>query len=186
MRTRREVALRVTLLVIGPAVAGVSFASEPAEARPGARVRVTTGPSAQATSGQPGVQHRTVIGTLLDADGDAITVLRRGGEDRVHIARTAIRRLEVARGRTRGRSTLIGAGIGAGVGLGVAVIEHHQCKGEFMCGVEFVLPVLTTPVGALVGFAAGKQQWVNVSPMGGGLSILPRRRGVQVAWVVRF
>lgn len=155
--------------------AGGPVASEFVEARPGAKVRVT----AQA----PG--EVAILGTLVELDRDTITVLRQSEKDRIRIRRATITRLEVKKGHTRGRNALIGAGLGATLGLGYAVIEHSRCKGEFLCGVEFALPILTTPAGALVGLAIpGNQRWVDASPA--GIAVLPSRTGIRVAWSVRF
>lgn len=178
----------------------VPLASEVVEAQRGAKVRVTAQAPAE-LAGQPPTAQRgvpstgaerslqtgelAILGTLVELDRDTITVLRQSEKDRIRIQRTTITRLEVKKGHTRGRNALIGAGIGAALGLGYAVIEHSRCKGEFLCGVEFALPILTTPAGALLGLAIpGNQRWVEASPA--GIAVLPSRTGVRVAWSVRF
>lgn len=93
--------------------------------------------------------------------------------------------MEVRKGRTRKRNALIGAGIGAAVGLGWAVIEHWRCQGKLLWGVEFMLPILTTPAGALAGFAIpANRRWVAASPA--GHAALPSHSGVNAAWSFRF
>jgi hypothetical protein len=196
-RVARVVIVALTL----PAWVGVLRASEIVEAGPGAKVRVTTAQAPGVVAGQPptaqgGVPSTgpgrslptvglAILGTIVELDRDAITVVRRFEKDRIRIQRTTITRLEVKKGRTRGRNALIGAGIGAALGLGLAVIEHSRCRGEWLCGVEFALPILTTPAGALVGLAIpGNQRWVEASPA--GIAVLPSRTGVRVAWSVRF
>ncbi len=163
--------------------AGVSSPSDLVEARLGTTVRVTTAQAPDVPS--PPAGGPTVLGTLVEIERDAITILRKSDNDRIRIPRTAIARLELRKGHTRGRNALIGAGIGAAIGLGWAVVEHSRCKGEFLCGVEFGLPILTTPAGALVGVAIpGNQRWVDASAP--GVAVLSARPGVRLAWSVTF
>jgi hypothetical protein len=186
MQSRAGAPFIAALLIGSPAVVDVSSGSDVVEARPGAKVRITTVEPLQAVPGQSAAPEGIVVGTLVEGDGGAITVLRQTEKDRIRIPRTAIKRLEIGKGSTRGRNALIGAGIGAGIGLAWATVEHSRCKGEMLCGVEFALPVLTTPVGALVGLATGKQRWVDASPTPVAVSVLPARRGIGLACSVSF
>ena len=187
MRRRAVTPFLAALLTSSPVLAGDSPGPEAGEARPRAKVRITTAAPLEAAPGQPAVPPGTIAGTLIDEDRDSMTVLRRGGKDRIRIPRAAIRKLEFGRGSTRGRNALIGAGVGAAVGLVGAAIEHSRCQGEWLCGVEFALPILTAPAGALVGLATGTQRWAEASPAAPlTLSILPARRGIQVACSVTF
>jgi hypothetical protein len=184
MRGTGAATFGAALLISSAALAGDSSGPSLGETRPGTKVRVTTvGPFE--TAAGPSVAGQ-VVGTLLAADQDAVTVLRRGEKDRVRIPRAAIRKLEVGNGGTRGRNALIGAGVGAAVGLTAALIEHSRCRGEFLCGVEFALPFLTTPLGALVGVATGGQRWVEASQPRVAVSAMPVRRGIRVACSVTF
>ena len=194
MRTRGLAPFISALLGVSPAVTAVSLASERVVARAGATVRVTTalptgGTAQRPAAGQDGdlpPSGRIVLGTLVDLARDTITVLRRTEKDRLRIPRAEIARLEVAKGSTRGRRALIGAAAGAAVGLGYAVIEHSRCQGEFLCGVEFALPILTTPAGALLGLATGGRRWVEAAPPSSGVVVLPAHRGIRVAWTITF
>ena len=194
MWTRGLAPFITAMLGISPAVTAVSLASERAVARPGATVRVTTAPAGGHAAEPPAAGPDgnlfpgggIVLGTLVDLDRDTITVLRRTEKDRLRIPRAEIAKLEVAKGSTRGRRALIGAAAGAAVGLGYAVIEHSRCQGEFLCGVEFALPILTTPAGALLGLATGGRRWVDAAPTSSGVAVLPARRGIRVAWTITF
>ena len=202
MRTRR-IAQLVAAVWAASGVA-VSSASDLVEARPGAMVRVTTArgfdqaglPAAEGCVDQQDASSPaggtsvpaagpTVLGRLVEIERDAITVLRESEKDRVRIPRSAITQLQVRTGHSRGRNALIGAGIGAAIGLTFALIEHSRCKGEWLCGVEFALPILTTPAGALVGVAIpGNRRWVDASSAAAdGVS---SHTGVQLAWSVTF
>jgi hypothetical protein len=181
MRTRKVGQLWVVCIAVS--WASTSSASDVVEARLGRTVRVTTAQDADVTSSPTGGP--TVLGTLLEIEEDAITIVSKDNGHRLRIPRTAVARLEVRRGRTRGQNALIGTGIGLAIGLGVALIEHSRCKGEFLCGVEFALPILTTPAGALVGAAIpGDQRWVDASVP--RLAAFPHRPGVRLAWAVTF
>jgi hypothetical protein len=186
MRSRKVGLLATGLLTLSPFIVGISRASETAEARPGDKIRIT----ASQREGTPGQslaeQQQTILGTLLELDKNTITVLRKAEQDRIRIQRSAIQKLEVGRGTTRGRNALIGAGVGAVIGLGWALVEHSRCKGEWLCGVEFALPLLTTPAGSLIGLATGKQRWIEARPMPSAASVLPARRGIRVAWSFTF
>src|SRR5438093_2173456 len=94
-RVARVVIVALTL----PAWVGVSRASELAEARPGAKVRVTTAQAPGVVAGQPptaqgGVPSTgpgrslstadlAILGTLVELDRDTITVLRQSEKDRI-------------------------------------------------------------------------------------------------------
>jgi len=194
MWTRGLAPFITAMLGISPAVTAVSLASERAVARPGATVRVTTAPAGGHAAEPPAAGPDgnlfpgggIVLGTLVDLDRDTITVLRRTEKDRIRIPRAEIERLEVAKGSTRGRRAWIGAAAGAAAGLVYAVIEHSRCQGEFLCGVEFAAPILTTPAGALLGFATGGRRWVEAAPTSSGVDALPRRRGIRVGWTITF
>ena len=174
LRTTTFAPFIAAMLGLSPAAMAVSLASEQAVARAGDAVRVT------------GPDKRIVLGTLVDLDHDTITVLRRSEKDRIRISRVEIARLEVAKGSTRGRRAWIGAAAGTAAGLVYAVIEHSRCQGELLCGVEFAMPILTTPAGALLGFATGGRRWVEAAPTSSAVAALPPRRGIRVAWTITF
>lgn len=158
-------------LIVGGSV-GPSNAEDRTEARVGSAIRLTRGDS-------------VLIGTVAEVDSDAISVRDPLSKRTVAIRREEISRLEVRRGRSRGQNALIGAGVGLLVGLGVAAIENSKCQGEMLCGVEFALPVLTTPLGALIGVAIpGNQRWIDAAPRAPAAQ-LPKR-GVRVAWSISF
>lgn len=194
MRTRVLAPFITVMLVVSPIMTAVSLGSERAVARPGATVRVTTAPAGGHTAEPPAAGPDgnlfpgggIVLGTLVDLDRDTITVLRRTEKDRIRIPRVEIARLEVAKGSTRGRRAWIGAAAGAAGGLVYAVIEHSRCQGELLCGVEFAVPILTTPAGALLGFATGGRRWVEAAPTSSGVDALRPRRGIRVGWTITF
>ena len=138
MRSRAAAPFIAALLIGSPPVVGVTSGSDEVEARPGAKVRITTVEPIQAGPGQSAVPQGVVVGTLLEGDGGAITVLLRTEKDHVRIPRTAIKRLEIGKGSTRGRNALIGAGIGAAIGLAWAAVEHSRCKGRGSAGADLV------------------------------------------------
>ena len=154
-----------------------------AKARLGTRVRVTTAPAAGLTS--PPTIGPAILGTLVGISKDTVTILRQSEKDRIQVPWSTIAKLELRKGHTRGRHALIGAGIAAAIGLVFALNEHSQCTGEFLCGIEFAVPVLIAPVGALVGVAVpGNQRWVDASPP--SVAVVSSRRGVRLTWSVAF
>lgn len=163
---------------VPPGTAGAA----PNEAQLGAKVRVTTEEPQSAGSDRPA----RITGTLVEADRDSLTILRGQEKDRLRIVRSSIRTLEVSRGSTRGRNALIGAGVGAALGLAVAAIDYSNCDEGDWCDLVWGLPVLTTPVGALIGVATGGPRWVEAAPPRVAITVRPARRGVQLACTVRF
>jgi hypothetical protein len=131
-----------------------------------------------------------IVGMLATADGDELSVLVAPDEAAVRMPRVAVERLEVSRGRARGKATLIGAGIGAAFGVVVGVISHEQCQSEAgddgWCDLAWSFPMVTTPAGALLGLAIGKERWVQASPTTLSLGVVPVSGGVRVAGTVRF
>jgi hypothetical protein len=172
MKKRAPAAVIVVVTLL--AQARVALPSEVVEARPGATMRVTTGPMVEGA----------VVGRLVESDHDTITLDAGSARTRIRIPRASITRMEVKKGRGRGDHAVIGALIGLGVGLGLAAIEHSQCKGEWLCGTEFALPLLTVPVGGLIGVAIpGNRRWVEATspPLAARASA-----GLRIGWTVRF
>jgi hypothetical protein len=173
MKRRAPAAVIVVVALL--AEARVALPSEVIEARPGATVRVTTGPVAEGA----------VVGQLVEFDRDTITLAAGSARTRIRIPRASITRMEVKKGGARGRHAAIGALIGLGVGLGLAAIEHSQCKGEWLCGTEFAAyPLVAVPAGALIGVAIpGNRRWVDAaSPP---LAAQPSA-GLRIGWTIRF
>jgi len=56
----------------------------------------------------------------------------------------------------------------------------------FISALLGVLPILTTPAGALLGLATGGRRWVDAAPTSSGVAVLPARRGIRVAWTITF
>jgi hypothetical protein len=200
---KSHAAFHVFVAVVVLASAPVPTAAGPPVAKVDDTVRVTrtatigTTPSPssseqlphQGTNRLPGASsagarlESQIEGRLVEIDKESITVLRQ--KERLRFRRDEIGRLEVQKGRTRGRNALLGAGIGLVVGLAWAAVENSRCQGEFLCGVEFAAyPILTVPAGALVGVAIpGNRRWVDGSAA--GAAMLPPA-GVRVAWSIRF
>jgi hypothetical protein len=142
-----------TLIASGTALRA---GDDAAEAASGVRVRVHVSPRVD----QPG-KWRRVTGTLTDSGPDGL-VLTLPDERRVTIPRVEIRRMEVSRGRHRGKGALVGAAIGLGVGLAVSGAAGATCDGWGCLGAGFLLVVGTpaaTATGAGVGAAVGRERW---------------------------
>jgi hypothetical protein len=159
-------------------VAGILIASgtglradDEAEPSSGTRVRVQVFPRVDG----PG-RARRLTGTLTESGPDGL-VLTLPDEQRVTIPRAEIRKLEVSRGRNRGKGALVGAAIGLGVGLAVSGAAGASCDGWSCLGAGFLF-VVGTPVatvtGAGVGAAVGKERWQPVeAARGPRLTVAP-------------
>jgi hypothetical protein len=171
--------LVATVIGLWLAAPGSSHASEGKGARLGDKVAVTLSESSAIEA-----RETRLVGTLSEFDSDTISILR-SKRHPVRIPRAQIVRLEVG-GNTRDRNAGRGAIIGALFGFAWAAVEHSRCKGQVFCGLEFGLPLLTTPVGAIVGLTTGTRTWTDVPLPASGGALAPTRRGYQVAVSIRF
>jgi len=172
----------VAVLLAASLADGGESSSEPARIRLKATSEVAEDGTVSSRGGSD-----WIVGKLLVADADYLT-LAAEGRGSMRVPRTAVERLEVSRGRSRGKPALIGAGIGAVVGLAWGVIEHSRCesRGEWFCDLAYGFPVLTVPAGALVGLAIGRERWVETSPTSLKVCFMPTRGGIRVLGSLTF
>jgi hypothetical protein len=152
---------------------------------PGARVRATvTGAEVCGRlSRHDGICRLT--GRLVGGDADHLTVVADGREGTIRVPRSAVTRLEVSLGRSREDGAVIGAGVGLLAGLVLGAVQHGACDPERqMCDLAWLTPVLTVPLGAGIGIAAGTEEWTPASPA--HVAATPRRDGMRVALSIRF
>lgn len=145
----------MAVLVAGILIAGGTGlrAGDEAEPASGTRVRVEL----------PG-KGRRLTGTLTESGPEGL-VLTLPDEQRVTIPRVEIRRMEVSRGRHRGKGALVGAAVGLGVGLAFSAAAGASCDGWGCLGAGALLVVGTpavTVAGAGLGAAVGKERWQTV------------------------
>ena len=179
---RRLVVCASSLLLSAALAEGGEPSSEPARIRLKATSEVAEDGTVTSREGK-----QWIVGKLVATDAEHLTVAA-AGKPSVRVPRTAVQRLQVSRGRSRGKAALIGAGVGAVVGLAWGAIEHSRCEssGEGMCDLAYGIPVMTVPVCALVGLAVGKERWVETSPAGFHLGLSPTRDGVRVVGRLAF
>jgi hypothetical protein len=163
----------MAVLVAGILMAGgtVLRAGDETEPAAGARVRIRVSPGVE-----PPRKGSRLTGTLTESGPDSL-VLTLPDERRVTIPRAAIRKMEVSRGRHRGKGALVGAAVGLGVGLAVSGAAGATCDGWSCLGAGALL-VVGTPVatvaGAGLGAAAGKERWQPVeAARGPHLTVAP-------------
>jgi hypothetical protein len=138
-----------------------------------------------------GVGDQPIIGRLLSADQSALAVTRDDGGV-VNVPRSAIRELEVARGRRSHakKGAIIGAAAGAGLILAAYAVSEDDCDSD-ACGVYAVAySTAFAAFGGLVGAGIGKMfktdRWVQVDPGRVKVSLAPRGRGVALRVSVAF
>jgi hypothetical protein len=176
-----SLALVLVAVVAMPSVAAAQI-SAPAVSvvlAPGARVRVTTPATGR------------IVGTVVSAEDDSLRVALASGSS-LAIPRSGFSGLELSTGtkgqgwRGAGIGLLVGAGIGGAVGL--ATYRRSECYDDpvegFFCDlVNHTSRSVTVAsdaavgglagviVGALLGQAAGREQWLPVTLAGMGVRV---------------
>lgn len=154
-------------LALVAGAAGTSEAQRSSDLSVGARVRIVA----------PSIRRERFVGRVEAMPADSIMLdtsraQRRLGFDtnpvlvedfrRVTIPVSAIRSLEISRGRTRRRTTILGALIGAGSGavlFGIADLpEINPTFKDFTEGF-LVGSIVGAVAGGVIGFALGGERW---------------------------
>lgn len=151
-------------------------AEKPQDLAPGVRVRVTA----------PTVAPGPLVGTVRSLSADAIEIAVKGREGTIQMPRASVLRLEVSRGRNRGKGALIGAATLATAGIVVGAVGCRD-SGDFDSGFcAAVLGgtglVLGGGVGALVGSG---ERWTELPSDRFRVSLAPTPGG-GVELSVRF
>ncbi|MFN2564001.1 MAG: hypothetical protein ABR499_03180 [Gemmatimonadaceae bacterium] len=162
-QTPRSVAA-VLLILTGTFTApAVSRGQEGARLASGAHARVQW---MEATR-----RHRAV-GTVLELRADSLALSAEPAGARM-FALARLDRIDVLVARSRVRGAARGAGLGAlagfAVGLAVAAASYTGCRGQEMCGIQFIaFPPLGALAGVTLGTAAGAaspgERWQGVRP----------------------
>ena len=192
-------ALLALTLVVGPGSLAMARAEDP-QARPGERVRVSTVTTAVGTTHED-----ELIGVLQSLDGDGLTVLADARPEPVHVPASAIRRLELSRGRHRpgwAMPTLVGGGALVGAFTGAIVGGAASCTVDYCASDQEITDNAWTgaAVGAAVGAVGGligalfvrQERWEQASlpasayPPKVSLGLIPVRRGVGLRVTVAF
>ena len=141
-------------LLLGAAIPPVALAAQPSsDLAAGARIRVHVAP--------PGEWRE---GTLVRADSQRV-VLRSGGmslagESLVTIRRTAVRDVQVARGRSGGTwRKVVGATLGVAAGVGLAVLGTSGS-----CCPEDYGDLVSVPLAGIVGGIVGSVVAAKTAP----------------------
>lgn len=178
-RTERWVTVPLASLAPAGAV------TRPAGLPEGARVRVHA----------PALAQRTRVARVVGVRGDSLVLEGRGGRlTAVPLGEVAM--VEIGAGRTRTRSTLVGAGIGAAVGSVIVgtiayrgaqgdewIVEHGEVGRHVLWAVAFGGAPIGAAVGGLAGFAKGAERWVRLPPLT-GVAGPGREGGVAVGLVL--
>lgn len=141
---------------------------------------------------------RTTIqeeGVYLGASGKMLGIGRGpASADTLWIDRASIRKMEMVYGEKAQtlRGALYGGIIGLFGGFVAAAIETESCKGEFLCGVSYLLfppagALGGTFIGAIVGTFVKTEKWMEVPRRDYDVAIALRPGGSgRVGVVVRF
>jgi len=178
----------VSLLIVAPFFAPLESLGAQ---QPGEPVRLTMGSAASSPR---------VAGTLVRQDPDSFWVQLAGRTAPVSLARSAVARLEVSRGRKRavGQGALVGAGLGAIAGFvagGYAASRSRSCGTPGfadVCYVDWygqafrgalVGGAIGGAVGAAVGYAVRTDRWEGV-PLSRAhhLALVPRGAGLALTF----
>lgn len=143
-------ALPIVLLLLALALPGAARAQLGAPLREDDRVRVTV------------VNADRVVGRF-DRYADHRLHLRTA-QGPVALERSRIARLEAAPGQDHSRGALLGAAGGLAAGLGFGILcSLSNCGGGEGANLAIVgIPLVTTPLGALLGWVAAPDRWVEV------------------------
>jgi hypothetical protein len=173
---------RMAVVALGLWVAGTGGARAE-DPEPGSRVRIRLDREAGRKRGG-----REVTGKLIEAGTERLVVAL-ARDRRVEVSRATIERVDVSRGRSRGKGALKGFAIGAGLGLTFFGPARAVCRddGFLACVGEDAGLYLGTPllgaIGAGIGAIRGAEQWrtvehsrgprVAVAPLlaGGGVGV---------------
>lgn len=99
---------------------------------------------------------RVIKSYLSRASDAAIDLTRMDGGGTVPVSRDEVRKVYLAKKRSKGRAAKIGAWIGAGVGLGLAFVVAAKAGENSDAAPGVILfPVYGAGAGALAGAAAG-------------------------------
>jgi hypothetical protein len=162
-RTRRSFPTVLLILAGLFAMPAVGRGQEHTGLTPGARARVQWTETTR--------RHRAV-GSVLDLRADSLA-LTTGAAGVRTFALARLDRIDVRVPRSRMRGAARGAGLGAlagfAVGLAVAGASYSGCRGQEMCGIQFIA---FPPLGITAGFALGSvigatspgQRWQRVRP----------------------
>ncbi|MFN2563924.1 MAG: hypothetical protein ABR499_02775 [Gemmatimonadaceae bacterium] len=154
----------VLLILLGMLAApAVGRSQEGARLTPGARVRLQW---------METTRRDRAVGRVLELRADSLALF--AGPARVRaFALARLDRIDVRVPRSRVRGAARGAGLGAlagfAVGLAVATASYTGCRGQEMCGIQFIaFPPLGATAGLTLGTVVGAawpgQRWQRVRP----------------------
>ncbi len=142
---------------------------------------------------------RWAVGTLMAQDADSFRLLLAGQAAPVSVARSAVTRLEISRGRKRAVLEGVSAGFGLGFMAGVNVAGRAEgsrgCPNGFsgLCALDMEAYVFQSGVkggvigrlvGAAIGFAVRTERWEGVE--GGRAQVAFDSRGARLAVSIVF
>ncbi len=145
---RHSSALLVALTVLLTPLSAQPLAAQLAELQAGTRVRVRGSDVAG-----------RLQGVVLSRSGDSLTVSRPNGPP-IPLAFSSVSRVEISRGKSRGRGAWRGLLWGAGIGavLGLVPTDDPECDRDpdaFGCGSRAESMVLTAIGGSVIGVPIG-------------------------------
>ena len=126
---------------------------------------------------------RWLIGRIVAANDQHVTLEASGGTGRVVVRREDITFVALSEGRrSRGKGALIGAGVGAGVGALVGLASGDDPPGFLAFSAEAkatLAAIVLAPIGALIGLAIPPtERWNEVTTDRIRLSLAPVRGSV--------
>ena len=160
--TRRLLTLSLALafaLAPGSAPASAQAKFAPAYASPAAAPPPADWSAVQSLSTGQKIVVRTKDGDRLTGRFDSASDLLinfTDGSKKISLTRESIRRVQLDRGNSRLRGTLIGAAIGAGAGFAVGAILYFPYKDDMVGATVPATTALGAGIGAGFGAATGK------------------------------
>ena len=177
---RRRLLLIIALAA--PSAAAVSRAHAQPTIHAGSRVRVEA----------PGIAGRRLEGTLTAANADSLTISVGDGPSprsatMLTVPMSAVRRVDIQAGRSRGRGAIRGALIGTVLGLGFAAATNAARNSDIRNASDSISSaayaaggvIVFGGAGALLGGAIGVERWVRLGPPV-RVSVVPRADGGMV------
>ncbi len=179
---RHSSALLVALAILLASLSARPIAAQVAELQPGTRVRVRGSDVAG-----------RLQGVVLSRSGDSLTVSRPNGPP-IPLVLSAMSRVEVSRGKSRGRGAWRGLlwGVGIGAVLGLVPTDDPECDRDpdaFGCGSRAESMALAaiggSVIGVPIGAIIGVERWETLAiPARVSLRSSDGRRSLQlgIAW----
>jgi hypothetical protein len=162
------VAIAMLICVLAADAVGADDTSDPQSLVPGLRVRIVA----------PDIAPGKVVGSIVNADTESVTVAVSGRHESISVPREKIMTMDISEGP---RSRWVDVGIGGGAGLATGAVgctvANGKSKGDFVSGgtVAAVCGLIGGALGALIGAAIPPgERWHRLASSSYRLTVVPR------------